>query len=540
VAEAAARARRLYALHAAVGPGQAESAAQEALRPCPGDAGLLCAPAGLWPRGPGSPGDEVWLQRGIRSGRGFRNGTTVALSHGLFQPARGDHYDPTPAFESLGTPECFGCDLVSYEEDFTLFLAPLDVIGPCRELFSNLLLDTLEALQLASFQGPHAVLVEPRIANAVWRRYGEEEAQRLRDRGGARSIYSFWKQDAACGLRHGSATAFGDLFDWPALVRWLRAARGIRGGVTWPAFLRQTGGSLDLLVMLSDLPNSHDTNGDRVPCADSDTPDELNFFGVDFKVAQRVCVRSTAQRHAGGFELRFLDMPLLAAAVRRAVARARAEGRRQAAVGLYLYWVEGAERARLHPGRYGKLSAHSEYTSLWRGLQFAPPIRRRASLALRQLGLEGRRFLAAHWRRGDWFLGPHPRKLEQAALAEAPHFAQVIRGHLEQQGLDRVFLMTNAAPGSADVLALARELEGATVVQAPVLKGDHQNLRQLCIEMAVAIAADFFVAFGDGLVQGMASMPSLLVLQARLHAGGWPLESNAFAFVQPHQNALGI
>lgn len=35
------------------------------------------------------------------------------------------------------------------------------------------------------------------------------------------------------------------------------------------------------------------------------------------------------------------------------------------------------------------------------------------------------------------------------------------------------------------------------------------------VEMAIASAADFFVAFGDGLIQGHVSMPSLLVLQMR-------------------------
>lgn len=58
-----------------------------------------------------------------------------------------------------------------------------------------------------------------------------------------------------------------------------------------------------------------------------------------------------------------------------------------ASMGLYLYWVEGAERARMHPGRYGHLSSHSLYTSwpfaklfetirlrIWSGLRFAPEV----------------------------------------------------------------------------------------------------------------------------------------------------------------------
>lgn len=426
------------------------------------------------------------------------------------------------------------------EQDFTLYLVPLDAIGPCRELFSNLLLDTLEALQLASFQGPNAVLVEPLIANAVWQRYGVDQAEERQKNGLVTSIYGHWGVDTACGLRHRSSTRFSDMFDWPELVRWLREVRGIHGGISWPSFLEQTERALDVVAMLSDHPGQSEDGSPRVPCHDSDAPIDLKFHDVDFKVARRICIRSTDKRHAGGFELRFLDMPNLAAATQRAVKQARSEGRSWAAVGFYFYWVEGAERARLHPARYGKLSSHSLYASIWQGLRFAHAIRQRAAAVLGQLGLTGRRFLATHWRRGDWFLGPHPRKLEQAALADAPSFAAVLRKHLSQQKLKHVFLMTNAPVGGADVEALRAELKGIPVVQAPVLPGDKNNLRQLCIEMALASAADFFVAFGDGLIQGMASMPSLLVLQMRLHAEGWPMKSNAFSFASQYQDGLGF
>ncbi|CAJ1367229.1 unnamed protein product, partial [Effrenium voratum] len=217
-----------------------------------------------------------------------------------------------------------------------------------------------------------------------------------------------------------------------------------------------------------------------------------------------------------------------------AVRQAKAQGKACASVGLYLYWVEGAERARLHPGRYGLLSSHARYTSIWSGLRFAPGILRRAAQVAGRLGLRHPRsgarrgFMAAHWRKGDWFLGPHPRKLEQARLAEAAPFAQRLRESLAREKLTRLFLMTNAPPEA--VQELAQELEGVTLLQAPFLKGDDNNLRQLCVEMAIASAADFFLAFGDGLIDGHVSMPSLLVMQMRLHAESWPLQSNAFSF----------
>eukprot|EP00933_Yihiella_yeosuensis_P056561 TRINITY_DN5581_c0_g3_i1.p1 TRINITY_DN5581_c0_g3~~TRINITY_DN5581_c0_g3_i1.p1 ORF type:complete len:198 (-),score=29.43 TRINITY_DN5581_c0_g3_i1:36-629(-) len=183
------------------------------------------------------------------------------------------------------------------------------------------------------------------------------------------------------------------------------------------------------------------------------------------------------------------------------------------------------------------LSTHSLYTSIWQGVRFSPWVMQRATQISQRLGLlneDGTRrekFLAVHWRKGDWFLGPHPRKLEQAELAQPDRFAEVIKKHVEEQGLRTVFLMSNAGPESQ----AARELKAhlwplARVVQSPVLRGDRNNLRQLCVEMAIATAADFFVAFGDGIVEGHVSMPSLLVIQTRLHAETWPLESNAFSF----------
>ena len=38
-------------------------------------------------------------------------------------------------------------------------------------------------------------------------------------------LHPWWhKQETACGLRHGSVTPFGALFDWPELASWLREA----------------------------------------------------------------------------------------------------------------------------------------------------------------------------------------------------------------------------------------------------------------------------------------------------------------------------
>lgn len=302
----------------------------------------------------------------------------------------------------------------------------------------------------------------------------------------------------------------------------------------------RTNKTFDSVAMLSSyFEGDWDTN--HIACSDSDVPSDQVFYKQNVKVNRRICVQGKKEYAGSGFELRFFDVERLRASIRHAVSDARQQGRSWASVGLYLYWVEGAERARLHPARYAKLSSHSWYASIWQGLHFAHSTRSRAAVIMRNLGLEGQRFLAAHWRRGDWFLGPHPRKLAQAELAEPSKFAEILRKHLVEQGLRKVFLMTQAAPGSEDMVALRSHLPGIDVVQAPILRGDRRALRQISIEMAIATVAEFFIAFGDGILQGGASMPSLLVLQMRTYTGCRPLDSNAFSFVTPqYQSALGV
>ncbi|CAK9066704.1 unnamed protein product [Durusdinium trenchii] len=496
-----------------------------------------CAPRSWWTKelpGGSESEEDVWLLRSPNSGSGDR----IALSSGLFQKTDGTSYDhSTSAKSALGIPPCYACHQAELNsKPFTLYISVLDVLGPCRELFSNLVLDTLEALQFASFQGPEVVLVEPFISNAVWRQFGEGDAELLHKAKPNASIYKFWNEAGACGLRFGSVTPFGDLFDWRHLTQWLMEVRGIRGQISWEQFLRETGGQIDVLAMQA----PHVDDGKSLPCADSKEEATLRFYQTELRVRRRVCVRST--KHTQGFELRFLDDGRLAEVVQSAVAQAKSERKTWTAVGLYLYWVEGAERARLHPGRYGLLSSHTFYTSIWTGLRFAPAILRRAAVVAQQMGLLLRTrtqsragaFLAVHWRKGDWFLGPHPRKLEQAQLAEPGAFALRLKSFLQETKLQRLFLMSNAAPGSEAVAKLRDELNGtAELLQAPFLPGQENNLRQLCVEMAIASAADFFVAFGDGLIQGHVSMPSLLVLQMRTHAESWPIDSNAFSFASP-------
>eukprot|EP00913_Durusdinium_trenchii_P020554 g19307.t1 len=413
-----------------------------------------------YPCAPRSCEEDVWLLRSPNSGSGDR----IALSSGLFQKTDGTSYDhSTSAKSALGIPPCYACHQAELNsKPFTLYISVLDVLGPCRELFSNLVLDTLEALQFASFQGPEVVLVEPFISNAVWRQFGEGDAELLHKAKPNASIYKFWNEDSreskcgACGLRFGSVTPFGDLFDWRHLTQWLMEVRGIRGQISWEQFLRETGGQIDVLAMQA----PHVDDGKSLPCADSKEEATLRFYQTELRVRRRVCVRST--KHTQGFELRFLDDGRLAEVVQSAVAQAKSERKTWTAVGLYLYWVEGAERARLHPGRYGLLSSHTFYTSnCIDGIFLASYDERARSrrFAKRTQSRAGA-FLAVHWRKGDWFLGPHPRKLEQAQLAEPGAFALRLKSFLQETKLQRLFLMSNAAPGTEAVAKLRDELNG--------------------------------------------------------------------------------
>ena len=153
----------------------------EGIRRCTPSLPNLCAPKSWWK----DWSQDVWLvpSAHFQSAGGAEGGQSfVALFNGLFLPGRGFSYDHAPSAQTaLGIPPCYACHQVRpTASDFTVYISVLDVLGPCRELFSNIFMDALEALQLASFQGPQVVLVEPFICNAVWQRYGELAAGELR------------------------------------------------------------------------------------------------------------------------------------------------------------------------------------------------------------------------------------------------------------------------------------------------------------------------------------------------------------------------
>lgn len=513
------------------------------VHPC--GSAMLCAPSAWWKEDLESESGDVWLLRSGESSESRGGATSVALSSGLFQPSQGTRYEYfASARNVLGIPPCVACHLQepAAKQKFTLYFTVVDVIGVCREQFGNLFCDALEALQIASFQGPDVVLVEPLISNGVRRVLTEKEAAEYRKDNKNPGVFSLFREAGMCTPQYEGTTSFGDVFDWPQLVQWLRQARGIRGQISWKDWKETTGGTIDMLAMQAE----HWDGNERLPCADSEEEMMLRFYLDHLHVRKRVCVQS--RKHGGGFELRFLDGERLEEVILNAVSTAKAAGKSFTTVGLYLFWIEGAERARLHPARYGPLSSHVFYTSIWRGLQFSQKTLQRAARAARQLGLLGRGrtsiwrpFMAAHWRQGDLYANPAARKAVQVEKAKVENFGPLLGRLLRERGLSRLFLMTNAR--SEVVQKLREELNGVEIYQAPLMRGHENAQRQLCVEMAIASFAQFFLAFGDGIVQGHVSKPSLLTMQMRLHSGGLSLERNGFAFAETElfaEDLLGL
>lgn len=515
----------------------------EGLGPCPGLSNYqaYCFPL-EWRPALGAS-DEVWLfssQHGLGSGIRFDDAGrsighgSAALLRGIFQPVHSGRYEPSASTtESLGIPDCYTCHQVPVEEDFTFYLMPLDIVGGCRELFSNLFMDLLEGLHLVSYQGPHVVLVEPMIPNQVWDLSGKEETE--------------WRHKSneqatqfVCTIRHGSATRFSDLFDWPLLAKWLERGRGVKGTIDWEGFVERTQGRIDTVGDLAMI-----WPGSPGGCETVEGPLSIRYYETDFQVGRRICLQNPDPHFTkSGFHEHFMSSERLKEVFQSAIADARKEGRNWAAAGLFLYWVEGAERAKMHPMRYGLVGSHTYYPSIWHGMRFAPAILKRAATLKARLGLTNVPYLGVHWRRGEWALGFAPRRQVQGKLAQAPEFAARISRVLKKlPHIRHVFVMTNAKPEGPDARRLAAELASAAdVVLFPkwALKGDRNTLKQLCIEMAVAAEAEFFMAFGDGIQQGHASMPSMLVQQMRLFGMGRSLDSMAYTFTEPQDDQLGF
>ena len=60
---------------------------------------------------------------------------------------------------------------------------------------------------------------------------------------------------------------------------------------------------------------------------------------------QTCLLQSTDPLLQGGFELLFMDVPLVGEAVQKAVVSVRSEGCRRELIDFSLYWGESAERA---------------------------------------------------------------------------------------------------------------------------------------------------------------------------------------------------
>eukprot|EP00929_Paragymnodinium_shiwhaense_P074315 TRINITY_DN38019_c0_g1_i1.p1 TRINITY_DN38019_c0_g1~~TRINITY_DN38019_c0_g1_i1.p1 ORF type:complete len:1015 (+),score=127.25 TRINITY_DN38019_c0_g1_i1:75-3119(+) len=519
---------------------------------------FLCLPERFWvgfgaPARDSSRGSEdVWmLPLPVGRQRSGKAPTSrqehAAFSFGLFQPSRGGSYSSEPEATSLGIPDCAACHAVPQKEPFTIYITSLEQLGPCRELFGSLLMDVLEILNLASFQGPGTVIVEPMIPNVVRHPFTEADAKKQRSSGKADEkeedfISRVWRGDN-CRLRHGSLVPFSELFDWSSFVSWLKATRGVGGAVNWNTFLAKADHTLDLALMNMEHMGGNPPHGDltdrpSTPCKTGDGPLTLRFLEEDFTVKRLACVHK--DDHEGSMQW-FLNDEMISRELLNAVEKAKKEGRSSVSVGFFLAMISGPERARMLPTNYQSFSRHGLHTSLWSGLRLEPSILEDAERAMIELGLQKKYYLSVHWRYGDTdspMFSHDPNRRLQGAGSKPVNFVGNIQTYARMRRVSTVFLMTHSSERSRrELAALAPELtfvwlpaEPDTANAAEQERRDRDSLRRLMLEVAIASRADYFVAFGNGAMTGHISKPSFLVLALRRFVEGYPIESNAFAF----------
>jgi hypothetical protein len=246
----------------------------------------------------------------------------------------------------------------------------------------------------------------------------------------------------------------------------------------------------------------------------------MQFLRQKFRVQQFVCVRNGAHH---------LDVAKAHATIRRVCQKIK-----RCHVGLFYYWIEDQERLRMHPFRY-KLTQniYPFYASAWEALEWAPDVLKYVPAVEKEHGP----YLAAHWRRGDWYLGPHMRKLEQAKLSTPEKFAALLYKGLAEAQVDTVFLMTNG--NASEVAELKRYFTGKLVLPPVVSDGVawfHRDLKQLAVEMAIAAHAKHFLGFGDD-GSSHASMPSVIVQMYRAYRLRLPANSMTWSFRNPETDS---
>ncbi|KAF4721402.1 Transmembrane protein 65 [Perkinsus olseni] len=497
------------------------------VRPTPCGFDLACSQLSFW-NYTGYAHMDVWLRRLDQPREGS---PLMAISRGIFRHTHLESVDTVPPYEfDIPAPG-----------RLQIFIAPVDVVVPCREMFGWLLVDAIQelSLALASFRRSNLHLVLPELIHVHQdSRWTTEEP-----------LDEWPLEDAvqqACRLTNTEERiAFSGIFDHTYFTE----TTGVQV-IDWGAWKIK---SLDWLVMLRELPlpggyteGVFQATGPHIPCLNATDVNRVAIlFGRPVLVKNTLCVASTTnaswdpQAYRAGLEAILSDHT--GATIN---------------IGFYFYYWLGGERSRMTMSS-ARVTTSMVMPSLWRSIRFSPAVQQVADTMF-----PDEEYIAVHWRwRATGKILKWPKtagrliptwvstdKRRQFHFAQPQSFARLVFNALPStvRCYNKFFLMTNLRQNSSqlvqfedELIAMRREQclpsSGAlniTVGSSPP-KETLSNIgraKSLVLEMAVAAKARHFVGFADGWIAGTASVLTLIVTQMRVHQYHRGFDSTTFAF----------
>ncbi|KAF4676198.1 Transmembrane protein 65 [Perkinsus chesapeaki] len=472
---------------------------------------------------------DVWLRR---LGQPEESSPLLAISRGIFRHTNLESVvDIVPPYEFD----------IRLPEKLDVFIAPVDVVVPCREMFGWLLVDMVQSLSLAltSFRHDQLHLVLPELIHVF------HDSRWTTDK-----PLDDWPlidavQEACRMTGTEERIPFDEVFD----VDYFTQSTGVPV-VSWNVWGEE---SLDWLIMLRDLPlpggyteGVVETTGPHIPCRNATGVNRIAIlFGKPVLVKNTLCVASTTNASWNPYGYRSGLESILSSHDGRTVN-----------IGFYFYFWLGGERSRMTMSS-ARVSTSMVMPSLWRSIRFSP--------ALQQLAASiypGTEYVAVHWRwrnsskllrwpKTSQRLIPtwtSPEKERQFHLAQPQSFARLVFNALPSsvRCYHKFFLMTNIQENSSHAVEFEDELRAIRKEQCPssspklqVTVGNGLAARPLpglrhagplVLEMAIAARAQHFVGFADGWIAGTASVLTLIVTQLRIHHYDGDFDSTTFAF----------
>ncbi|KAF4697107.1 hypothetical protein FOZ60_011780 [Perkinsus olseni] len=497
------------------------------VRPTPCGFDLACSQLSVW-NYTGYAHMDVWLRR-LDQPR--EASSLMAISRGIFRHTHLESVDTVLPYEfDIPAPDRLG-----------IFVAPVDVVVPCREMFGWLLVDAIQelSLALASFRRSNLHLVLPELIHVHQdSRWTTEEP-----------LDEWPLEDAvqqACRLTNTEERIpFSEIFDHTYFTE----TTGVQV-IDWGAWKIK---SLDWLVMLRELPlpggyteGVFQATGPHIPCRNATDVNRVAIlFGRPVLIKNTLCVASTTnaswdpQAYRAGLEDILSDHT--GATIN---------------IGFYFYYWLGGERSRMTMSS-ARVTTSMVMSSLWRSIRFSPAVQQ-----VTDTMYPDDEYIAVHWRwRASGKILKWPKTAErliptwvstdkrrQFHFAQPQSFARLVFNALPSpvRCYNKFFLMTNLRQNSSQLVQFEDELtamrreqclpsSGALniIVGSSPSEETLSNIgraKSLVLEMAVAAKARHFVGFADGWIAGTASVLTLIVSQMRIHQYHRGFDSTTFAF----------